>query len=337
MPKMEIRAGNILYKCYTAVCILLTITMSGFWFYHFTLDESFFGVEFKEYYGSPDDIYPAMSMCFQNPYLSSITEDSRMASPESITNYLYGGNDFLNLSIDYENVTFRVEDYVLEYWTHWFNGSERYDLPADYKGKLAKTSFQGFWSGKFYKCYSIEITDKNIFATSISINATIFPQGIRPKFRKFLLALHQPNQILRPSITKQFLFDIERNSNFGYTMDMFPENVEVLKRRKNCFKNWRKYDNYVKEFFMEKVGCRPPYHESKTGRMDCDTKKQMRDIAEYLALSHDRKVLQPCKSMEKISYKYIELGSTDKGLGFEPGAFWVGLRKSETVFKVSSY
>ena len=332
---METRTGKMLYKCYTAVCILLTLTMSVFWVYHFSLDKSFFNVEYKEYYASPDDVYPAMSMCFQKPFLSSITEDSRMASPENLTNYLFGGNNFLNLSIDYVNATLRLEDYLLRYWIQWFNGSDIYFSPANYQLKPAKTSFQGFWGRDFYKCYSIEISDTNVFATSISINATIFPQGIRPKYRNFMLALHHPNQIFRPYITKKFLFERERDANIGYNMVIFPENVEVFKRRKNCYTKWRRYDNYVTDYFMKKVGCRPPYHESKIGRMDCDTRKQMRDIAEYLTLSHNRKVLPPCKSMEKISYKYVEVESTDTGLGFEPGVFWVTLRKSETIFKVS--
>ena len=308
--------------------------MSLFWIHSYLLDKSLFDVEFKEFYDSFEDIYPALSICFKNPFQKRIETELGIGTHEKIVSHLSGSSEFLNSRIDYENVTVNLEDYINWYWVLWKNGTDNYFSPNEYEWKFPKVSYQGFWRTRFFKCYSIEIPETNLDAVSVSISSDIFPQRIRPDYNNFLIVLHYPNQMFRPSLTKKSTFTEARDDKIGYTMEIKPENVEIFRRRKNCFNNWKDYDEHLKEHFIDNVGCRPPYQTSKKNLSICSTRQQLKNIARNLTLSEHREFPPPCKGMEKINYKYTEIVANDSTRGYEPGYFWVSLEKNELIFKV---
>lgn len=336
---MKLIAFQVFNTFYTTLCVTITLGMSGFWIYKFALDENLFNVELRDYYDTKDDVYPSISMCFNNPFITSITNGSGMVSQSILKSYLSGDDKFEMVNINYENLTFSLHDYLIKYWVLWENGTEEYFLPSNYKWNPLKISYNGFWKHKFYKCYSIEMPVKDIDSISVLVKNNVFPQGIRPFIFGLLVIFHYPNQLLRPLLTMKYMWKTRKDED-GYAVRFIPENVEIFRRRShsfttNCQKKWEDYDNEVKEYFMQKVGCRPPYQSSKTNLSICSTREEMEEVGLRLSLGIKRDYPPPCRSMDKINYKYEEVDLSETKYHIS-GHFWTTILKGNSGFKVNN-
>ena len=327
---MEVSKWKVFYNCYTFLCVAGTLVISGFWAYQFSLDESLFSIEFKEYHKKPEDIFPFVSLCFSNSLLPATENGSRHFKQKEMVKYLKKEGHFLNISSAYEETTFNLHDYVKEYFLVPRSGTGKHFLPSEFEWNILKPSYLGYWSDTFFKCYSIQFPPKDVHSISVRLNNTVFPEGIRPTNNKFVVVFHYPHQILAPNLNMKYIWESKNNSNNGYTTHFFLENVEIFRRRKNCYSNWMDYDNEMTEQVMKKVGCRLPYYNSINNYSVCSSMKEIMDIWHNLSLAVTRNFLPPCKGMEKINYRYEEKESGK----VEPKTFWIDVTINEFTFKV---
>ena len=321
---------QILSTSFTVSCVSITIILSGFWTYKFTLDEHLCSVEFKAYHDSKEVVHPSMSMCWQNPFTSS--KESGFVNTSEIQNYFSGKGNIERLHMDYENISFQITDYLKKYWVLWRNGSTTWYKPHEYLWNAPYVSYSGFLRNIFYKCFALELPDNSAQSISILLSNKMFPQGIRTPSFGLMAMFHLPNQILRTDITRRRTWPIRKDQN-GYSMRFKVQSVEIFQRRRDCHENWVTYDNDVIQYHLKKVGCRPPYHMLKHNLPLCKTNKQMRDIAIRLSLAINYDYAPPCKSMEVVHYQYREAELSGLNAKYT-GHFWSGLHIETTHYKV---
>ena len=277
---------------------------------------------------------PSMSLCFRSPFKSSTVSDGRELNHSHLESYLSGKGTVEITHLKYEDTTLQLTDYLVSYYVRWRNGSAKTYLPSEYKWNPIRVSYSGFWREIFYKCFSLEITSKYIEALSVKINNMVFPHGKRPTYLGFVVMLHYPNQILRPSLFNKYTWEVQREKHDSiYAMRFYVENVEIFKRRKHCVENWAGYDSDVIDHQMQKMRCRPPYHTSRHHLPLCNTSKQMKEIGSLLSLGMDYNYPPPCKAMENINYNYVEQDVGNLKWGSN-GHFWCGVYIQNIIYKV---
>ena len=328
--KMMLGSWKLFNNICTIVCIIITLVMAGFWLYKFALNEDLCTLDYKYYYESKDDVYPSMSICFKNPFVFRIRNST---GEHLIEDYLSGKLKFKTPDINYGNLTFDLKEYLVEYWVMWRNGSDNTYKPSEYNWRAPYVSYRGFWGENFYKCFSIEIPDKDIQEASVLLSNKIFPQAIRPTHWGFLLLFHYPNQLLLPSVATEYAWPTQPNQN-DYEMRFYVENLEIFRRRKNCHFNWRNYDNELIDYHMNRIGCRPFYHISKNDLPVCMDRQRIQEIASILSLDANHEFPPPCKAMEKINFKY-EINDLTGSEWKSKGHFWCTIILQESRFKVS--
>ena len=333
MKGTKSNAWEIFTRVFTICIITLTLGMVTFWVYKFGLNQDLTTVDFKHFYDSQEDVFPSLSMCFHNPFLASEGKENQEINQSKVQNYLSGEEKFEVLDVDYQNITFELTDYLNMYWISWANGSSRSYLPSQYAWNVPRVSFSGFWRDRFYKCFSIEIPDKSSRSVGIMLSQNVFPQGIRPKMFGMLVFFHYPNQVLRPDAAVKHHWQ-NRESNKSHTMKFLVDNVEIFRRRKDCYENWTHYDDHVREYHMQNVGCRAPYHVSKTDLPLCNTTKDMKEIRMRLSLGINYDIASPCRAMEKLTYQYDEINISGSEWD-HTGQFWCLFMMQDSRFKVN--
>ena len=331
---MKNKTWKIVITIFNLWCVVITAGLAGFWIYKFALNEDLSAVYYKEYYDYKDDTYPSMSMCFRNPFRSFKIDHGEQFNHSNLENYLSGKGSMEMANIVYEDITLQLDDYLINYWIRWRNGSESLYLPSTYEWHPVSVSYSGFWREMFFKCFDLESPSKYVEIISLKIDNMVFPHGSRPNFQGFFIMFHYPNQILRPSLFSKYIWGTQKFQNdSGYGMRFSVENVEIYKRRRDCVKNWLGYDTEVMEFYMHNAGCRPPYYTEKHNLPLCNTSKQMQEIGSSLSLGMHYDVPPPCKAMENINFKYEELDYS--GTKWESyGHFWCELIMPNILFKV---
>ena len=186
---MEVGGPKLIRTAFRIICVFATIVMVGYWGYKYSLDTDTISMNYKQYFHTSQDTFPVLSMCFSDPFLKDKLEQSH--SDINISTYkkfLLGEIDEPKLTtIDYDNVTVNLKDYIRRYIIIWKNGS-RLEYPVDdtFGWKIPYVSYNGIWyDDVIIKCFALEITDKNVLALNVEVNHTIFSNSLRPKIGKF--------------------------------------------------------------------------------------------------------------------------------------------------------
>lgn len=312
---------NKLSFAFRILCLITTIALIVFCLYVYCLNEDVCLVDFKNYYDTPDDIHPTISMCFKN-FLDSERLMEHGVNDSSYLEYLKGEKISSKLSnIDFENVTLHLKDYVHEYCTHWHNGKFECNGHNLHKTKVVSNSFNGLWRKDFYKCFNLEMPlDGEIELFEVLFDNKVFPQGIR-KNKDFVVVFHFPNQLFYSIQTITYHWPARKNKK-TYFMTFQVNAMKVLKRRnkKNspCMANWKTYDDDILKEHTSYVGCRTPYQMNRYNLPVCSTTASIKEADVSLSLQTKKKLLPPCKAMEKIHYSYEEVeweGSNWEGEG----------------------
>ena len=104
---------DILIKLFKLVCLLITISMSIYWCYKFSLNEGTSAVHYRKFsLTAKDPVIPTLSLCFENPFLQDrLTEFG--TKEESYLSFLDGNSfDKKILNIDFNSVTMNITDYI---------------------------------------------------------------------------------------------------------------------------------------------------------------------------------------------------------------------------------
>ena len=307
---------------FRSTCILLTTAMIAYWVHNYSLNADTSLVEFRNFFGTEDDVYPELSVCFKNPFLKE-----RLIAEYGINESLYLGflqGSYIStkmLEIDYENVTLDFENYKMKYFIRWKNNSYTFFPSGKFKSSV---SFNGFWYDNFYKCFAIHTPqDKNMLYVAILVKNEIFPNGVRPSIYDFMTFFHYSNQFLRSIPTVKYEWTA-RSNNSTYGMNYRITGMEILNRRNKgsdpCSPGWETYDANIVEQHINKIGCRTPYQNVVAPL--CNSSHKMKEAQFHLSLEAISKYSPPCRALEKLYYDYGEVeydGSAWEG----KGTFWI--------------
>lgn len=242
-------------------------------------------------------------------------------------------------ALDYTNTALNLTDYVQNYYIHSRNGTNTYYEPFEYKFNSIHDSFNGFWLGKFFRCFDIVVPSKDDAEISILINNTIHHQGNRPMVWDFFVMFHYPNQVLRSSLFNNYMWPTTRALNDStYEMVFRVETVEIFRRRKSCNPNYNTYDDQIMDYFVKKIACSPPYWNERYLKKNseiktCNTSDELKEFATSIYLGKDHGFDPPCKSLEFMTFKYNEIEY--KGTPFDSGGnFGASFIVPNLIFKV---
>ena len=73
---MEITIKCSLRYMFSLCCVLAAISICVYWVYKYRLDEDVSVITYQKFYEKGTDVYPTVSLCFNNPFLVQKLADS---------------------------------------------------------------------------------------------------------------------------------------------------------------------------------------------------------------------------------------------------------------------
>jgi hypothetical protein len=307
MKKLEWKYIKFVFK---VGCIVFTLVLLAKWLERYFLDEDMTIIENREYFMHEEDIFPVMSLCFKQTFDDKIFKTFGYNFQGSkYEKYLNGDYFDKNMNnIPYDRVTTNISDYIISYDVYFKNGSSDLDTKANLAWKPPYVSYSWKSWHDFVKCFSFELTDKNVHHILIHLRRDIFPKQIRPQSGGFAVLFHYPNQILASihSITRQWS---SRKKRSNYWMDFNIRTMNVVVRRykqssNNCIENWKNYDNVVLEQLIEAVGCKAPYQNPERTWPTCESEEKMKKVQFPIEIGPG--FTRPCREIENIDYQTLD-------------------------------
>ena len=299
------------------LCFVTTVFMIGYWVYKFGIkDEDVSLVDYKLVVKTKHNELPMISLCIQNPFLIDELKKINPRVNESIYSaYLKG--EFVDnqlTSIDYDNVTINVFDYVSSSYILWRNGSSSMN---DTKAFSKHVTFAGFYNSSSLKCFGMKIIDeyyrdvKKIDFFFKQYN--LFNSSTRGS-TYHLLYTHYPNHFLLAGEPGWFFSGRRSTDNtFWYYLNI--KEAEILERRNKgrdpCMIAGKYYDEFVLKKHAEQNKCQAPYHMAhKNVPILCTTKAQLAAYKYDFLTLKGKYTPHPCRSMT-INWAYKEFEEID--------------------------
>ena len=323
------------------LCAIFTIGMIINWSLQYTLNEDLSWVKYKNYQATDEDFYPVVSLCFKNHFETDELSKVDMGFNESYLVQLLEGTKYNGQfqNINYDRISHRVEDFVEGIWFRWENGSIKYYNKTVEHDNLFPRSFTGFWRGKFYNCYGMDVPmtvlrkESNVYIEGFSIllNNAIFKNGVRPPYGDFVTFLHYPNQLLLSLPSVKYSWN-PRENNRSYNMKYIINGMDILRRRQKdkemCNENWLNFDESIIEMNLRKVGCRAMYQRKYSHIPLCNNMTSTQRAHFPFRSDEVKKYNPPCKQVDKILYTYEEQHYPDR-----EGTFWVTMLILDSRYK----
>ena len=120
----------------------------------------------------------------KSPFLNEkLLEYGKEVNADSYLAYFKGENFSLeSKKIDYDKVTFDLNNYVTGYYIQRTNGGYEY-YSVDGSKSLLYVSFNGYWFDDFYKCYALNVPhERSIQGYSVNLKNEILGPGIHMNF-----------------------------------------------------------------------------------------------------------------------------------------------------------
>ena len=73
---MEITIKQSFRFTFALVCALAAVSICVYWIYKYRLDEDLSVITYRKFYEREHDVYPTVSLCFNNPFLRQHLTDS---------------------------------------------------------------------------------------------------------------------------------------------------------------------------------------------------------------------------------------------------------------------
>ena len=174
------------------ICLFTTTGLVGYWIYKFSLDEDLSTVEYKQYdmkgiNDASKSHYLSQTICFTNPFTTSKETHLNASEKLRVEGYLAGTEDMEDPDFNYNNVALNLTNYVKEYYIRWRNGTPAQTFKAsEIPWKLIHNGFNGFWTGRFFRCFSLKSPDSDVASMSVLIENHVYNQGMFPSKLIFL-------------------------------------------------------------------------------------------------------------------------------------------------------
>ena len=319
---MNINEYKVVKYLIKFICISVTFVFVGFWLYRYFLDKDSSVIESRYYFEDPGDVFPVMSMCFEQPFNEKLFQEfGNNISGSNYKNFLFGKYfDDEMTKINYASVTTNITDFILGYEVEFRNGTKVHDTITNIGWKELYYTFTWNSWGTFVKCFCLEITNKHLYFVRVFLKREIFPGSVRNSNGRFAVLFHYPNQVLASMQTVKRQW-IKRENSTNHYMSFNLKGLDVnmqryKKHRNNCILNWKNYDNITLENHLNKVGCKTPDQISNDSWSICTSQRKM--IEARLPLNSNN--VRPCKEVESIDY---DMGETEwKSVKRFQGQYW---------------
>ena len=354
---------KILRNIFHILCLIFTLFCLYKCFYQWSLDLDISAVEYKEYGYEGNYIKPTMSMCFFDPFDAKAFDNDRLGPEINISVYkklLFGTlkEETFNpelLTIDFENVTLDIKEYLKGYAIGWDNDTFRfYNMTSLPPGlEMPYQSYVGSYHNWILKCYSIDIPiDASTF--QVGLISEIFPNKTLPSTFGFAISFHYRNQFLKSFENMKMTWtapDDQSQKTRSLLMKINSFEVTIRRKTKNrpCNADWLNDDQLVYEEFLTRGGkCRPPYKIWNSTYPVCDTIQKMYEANYHFGRQRD-KYMEPCQNAEKVIYEsqvvdfsklsmdsdyYHRVGLAEFDYFFKEGSFIVVVEILSNRFKV---
>ena len=299
----------IIAKCiFEAICLICTSIFIVRGIDRYLDDNDVTIIETQAYKDNNIDIMPAISLCFPQEFKDSTFQKLGFnVTGQNYKKFLVGEYfDESMLSIEYDDVTTNISEYLIQYAVGFNNGTDMINITQNILWKAPYSTFSWKNWEYFVKCFTLEITNVSVYEFGWELDRGIFPNGTRSQSGGFATLFHYPNQILA-SINSMTRIWPTKTSEENYWMEFDIKGMNVFHRRykagfNNCVREWRNYDALLLERRIESVGCRTPYQSTKHNFPICDSQEKMRKAMFPLKAGN----LAPCRTIEKIDYQESE-------------------------------
>lgn len=294
------------------LCFGVTSLMIGYWCFIFGIkDEDLSLVDYKIIEKSKVNDLPVISMCIMNPFLiERLRETNPNISYPIYSMYLKG--DFWDdqlATVNYNNVTINISDYLSQTTIRLRNGSLRTNISKAYS---IDVTFNGFINDAFFKCFGMKNEDefyRDIQTVTFYFKPHPLFDGSLRSSHWIGFLIHYPREFLLSSHFKWFINDVKRNAT-TLRYQILIKDEEILQRRNKakepCMEDGKYYDDLVLKRHIEEHECRAPYHMADTGVPTCTTKTQIA-ASRYEAVGMKAKYPnRPCRIMSKIDWTIEE-------------------------------
>ena len=73
---MKITIKRSLRYLFSVLCVLAAISICVYWVYKYRLDEDLSVITYQKFYERENDVYPTVSLCFNNPFMAKRLAES---------------------------------------------------------------------------------------------------------------------------------------------------------------------------------------------------------------------------------------------------------------------
>ena len=337
---MEVLLKQCLRSLFISCCVLIAISICGYWVYKFRLDEDLSVITYREFFEREYDIHPTVSLCIKNPFLGQRLAENGV-NQSSYLDFLKG-NDYSEemLNIKFDDTTIDISDYVKGYRLYFRNGSRidyNSQLNREQIKKLIYVSYNGVqdFDGGFHKCFALDIPRiPNLLIVRILLSNNIFPSGKRPMFGGLRVIYHLPQQFLLADTNQKWEWSF-RAANESYKM-RFQIGGNTIMRKRNkrvnkCIASHVQYDDWFMHRYRIQSRCNLPYGKQDQMLPVCNTKELIKGGLLYLGVVERSKLDRPCKTMTSIDVDHLE-GRIETSKTKQVGEFWFSIMFKQRGF-----
>ena len=301
--------------------------MSVYCAHKFYLNKDSSVVEFHNFNGNENSIYPTLSLCFNGGGMFNQRLISKDHLPVEIKNtsikkekyyeqFLLGNlwtKEFLNIS--YSNVTLDMRRILKNLKIFSADETGDFDISHYWQGGNHFPFYESLKSPTD-KCYSMDIDSKNVPAlkthhvSKIRLAIFNFLKGVFSEdnfgWLNLDIYLTYPNQLLR----SYPIFKIKRldNRKYSSTVKVMLHATEVILRRNKyndiCEENWADDDNQIIRKLVKKVGCHHEFWKADTNDPVCRSQKEFKGIKLPRLMTTGNSFLdnypKPCREIQNI-------------------------------------
>ena len=317
------------------LCQVSAASMIIYWIHRYSLNNDLCSIDFKTFLHEKEDVYPTMSLCFEDPFFErKLLFQNPQVNQSLYIDFLKGNHfdpNFVN--IDYKSVTIDMSDYLVKDWMDDLNDlhfSTNF-TPYDTNDVFSKSS-TWIMHDHPHHCYTLKIPqNKQISRYGVILKTSVFPNSTRPSINGFKTLIHYPGQLMTSDSTIKYSWpSLDRQDKF--IMRFKINGVEVLRRRTNgkqpCDNNWENYDDTILVNHLNKIGCRAPYQFPSKHFPVCNSQEKIEKAKNDFFLNTSD-AIPPCKAIEKLYYTFEE-GSSPL---VEEGQFEIGIYFFDQQFK----